>query len=76
MSDLPNGWADAVLDDVTSVIVGGGTPSKANQSYFEGEIPFMTVKDMNLRFPSDTQDKITQEALDDSSARMIPASVA
>jgi type I restriction enzyme, S subunit len=73
VSELPQGWASVVLDDVTSGIVGGGTPSKANQSYFEGEIPFMTVKDMNLRFPSDTQDKITKEALADSSARMIPA---
>lgn len=72
MSVLPEGWADVVLEDVVADIVGGGTPSKANESYFRGSIPFMTVKDMNVRFPSATQDKISKEALENSSARMIP----
>lgn len=73
MSGLPEGWAEVTLADVAADIVGGGTPSKSHATYFEGEIPFMTVKDMNVRFPNDTQDKITQEALANSSARLVPA---
>lgn len=73
MSELPAGWVNAQLGDLLTNIVGGGTPSKANASYFQGVIPFMTVKDMHSRFIEDTQDHITQEALDDSASTMIPA---
>lgn len=73
MSELPTGWVNAQLGDLVTHIVGGGTPSKANASYFQGAIPFMTVKDMHSRFIEDTQDHITQEALDDSASTMIPA---
>lgn len=73
MSDLPTGWVTVRLGDLLTNIVGGGTPSKANASYFQGTIPFMTVKDMHARFIEDTQDHITQEALDDSASTLIPA---
>jgi type I restriction enzyme S subunit len=44
MSKLPDGWMAAQLGDLLAAIVGGGTPSKANTNYFQGSIPFMTVK--------------------------------
>lgn len=73
MNDLPTGWVSVRLGDLLTNIVGGGTPSKANASYFQGTIPFMTVKDMHSRFIEDTQDHITQEALADSASTLIPA---
>lgn len=73
MNELPTGWVNVQLGDLLTNIVGGGTPSKANASYFQGSIPFMTVKDMHARFIEDTQDHITQEALDDSASTLIPA---
>jgi type I restriction enzyme, S subunit len=73
MSELPASWAIAPLDELLAAIVGGGTPSKSKASYFQGTIPFMTVKDMHARFIEDTQDHITQEALDDSASTLIPA---
>jgi type I restriction enzyme, S subunit len=73
MSELPTGWVSVQLGDLLTNIVGGGTPSKATASYFQGTIPFMTVKDMHSRFIEDTQDHITQEALDDSASALIPA---
>lgn len=73
MSKLPHGWATAQLGDLLSAIVGGGTPSKANANYFQGSIPFMTVKDMHDRFIADTQDHITEQALEDSASTLIPA---
>jgi len=68
---LPVGWVEVSLGELTSRIVGGGTPSKSNIGFFSGEIPFMTVKDMNIERPTDTKDHITKEALENSSANLI-----
>lgn len=73
MSELPDSWVTAPLGDLLSTIVGGGTPSKANPEYFQGSIPFMTVKDMHERFIADTQDHITEQALESSASTLIPA---
>lgn len=73
MSELPTSWAATQLGELVSSIVGGGTPSKSNAEYFRGAVPFMTVKDMHARFILDTQDHITEEALEDSASRLIPA---
>src|SRR5690349_4973250 len=73
MSKLPDSWVTAPLGELLSAIVGGGTPSKANSDYFQGSIPFMTVKDMHERFITDTQDHITEQALESSASSLIPA---
>ncbi|MEZ8791166.1 restriction endonuclease subunit S [Vibrio splendidus] len=73
MSELPKGWRATLLNEVVDKIVGGGTPSKSVPSYYEGDIPWMTVKDMNKSYLTDTIDHITQEAIDNSSTNVIPA---
>ena len=70
---LPEGWVATNLENVILKIVGGGTPSKANPSFFEGSIPWMTVKDMNKHVLEDTVDHISQEAVDSSATNIIPA---
>lgn len=70
---MPDSWVTAPLGELLSAIVGGGTPSKANPDYFQGSIPFMTVKDMHERFIADTQDHITEQALESSASTLIPA---
>nr|WP_248280238.1 restriction endonuclease subunit S [Marinomonas sp. UCMA 3892] len=72
---MPKGWSLVKLENVVDKIVGGGTPSKSQPSYFMGEIPWMTVKDMNKTFLTDTVDHITQEAVENSSTNIIPAGV-
>lgn len=73
MSDLPEGWVATQLGQLLKSIVGGGTPSKANPAYFQGAIPFMTVKDLHARFVADTQDHISDAALEDSASTLVPA---
>jgi type I restriction enzyme S subunit len=58
--------------DSLAAIVGGGTPSKANSSYFDGTIPWVTPKDMKNGFITDTEDHISDEALENSSSRLVP----
>ena len=72
-NSLPRAWVNTPLESVLLSIVGGGTPSKSNPSFYEGDIPWMSVKDMNKHILTDTQDHISQEAVDNSSTNVIPA---
>ena len=71
MNALPMGWVKTTLDQIVDRIVGGGTPSKSNASFFRGSIPFMTVKDMTQRFPVDTQDHISEKAIEQSATTVV-----
>lgn len=73
MNPLPQAWVSTPLESVLLSIVGGGTPSKSNPGFYEGDIPWMSVKDMNKHILTDTQDHISQEAVDNSSTNVIPA---
>lgn len=70
---LPHQWTLAQLGDLTSRIIGGGTPSKTLSVNFNGTIPFMTVKDMKSRYVETTVDHISESALSSSSTTMVPA---
>jgi type I restriction enzyme S subunit len=57
---------------------GGGTPSRSNSGYFTGNIPWITVADLKLRQfapqPIATaREFITEDALEHSAARLLPA---
>ncbi len=69
---LPDGWVETTLADITTAIAGGGTPSKSKPEYFQGNIPWMTVKDMTDVSIIDTIDHITDEAVENSATRIIP----
>ncbi len=51
---------------------GGGTPSKQVVEYWNGNIPWATVKDFTSTALSATQDFISQEGLKNSAANLIP----
>ncbi len=50
---------------------GGGTPSKLKPEYYTGNIPWVTPKDMKVLFIIDSQDKITEKAIIESSTNLI-----
>jgi len=54
-------------------ILGGGTPSRKNDAYWGGSIPWATVKDLKGTSLSGTQETITPEGLRDSASNLIPA---
>jgi type I restriction enzyme S subunit len=60
------------LGDVITNIKGGGTPSKANSKFWNGNIPWASVKDLKNDFIDFTDDFITEEALNNSSTNLIP----
>jgi len=51
---------------------GGGTPSRENAQYYEGDIPWATVKDLDSKiFKSDTIEHITEDAIKNSATNLI-----
>lgn len=67
------GWEICSVESVCDRIFGGGTPSKSNSSFYIGNIPWVTPKDMKFDFISDSIDHINEEAIEKSSAKLIPA---
>lgn len=66
------GWETKPLFKVCKQIMGGGTPSKNKPDYYTGDIPWVTPKDMKMLLILDSINHITQEAIDNSSAKIIP----
>ena len=67
-------WREAKLCDIGE-IVGGGTPSTKEESYYGGDIPWITPKDLsthNERYIYRGERSITEEGLKNSSAKLMP----
>lgn len=53
---------------------GGGTPSKSNAAYWtNGTIPWVSPKDMKTEIVGDPEDRITDDAVENSSTKRVPA---
>ena len=67
-------WKQCTLADLGE-IVGGATPSTKNESYYGGDISWITPKDLSNfqgRYISKGERNITSEGLKNSSARIMP----
>ena len=53
-------------------VIGGGTPSKQRADYWDGDIPWVSAKEMKAFFLTDSGLKITKRGLSESSAKLIP----
>lgn len=69
---IPKTWEIKTLDDICEKIIGGGTPPMNEPSYFHGDIPWITVKDMTELFISISEITITDKAVKESSTNIIP----
>lgn len=67
----PNGWRLGTIEDIAKV-TSGGTPSRNNDSYWNGQIPWVTTSEVKFGVITDTEQKITQEGLANSSAKLFP----
>ncbi|WP_319229961.1 restriction endonuclease subunit S [Draconibacterium orientale] len=54
-------------------LTGGGTPSKENDTYWNGKIPWASVKDLKSDYITSTVDTITKEGVENSATNIIPA---
>lgn len=56
-----------------SSVCSGGTPKSSVASYYDGEIPWLNTKEVNFNRIYSTERTISQQGLDNSSAKWIPA---
>jgi type I restriction enzyme S subunit len=67
---LPSHWEQWRLAD-TGTWSGGGTPSSTNSDYWNGDVPWVSPKDMKVPRITKTQDYITHDAIENSAAKLI-----
>lgn len=66
-------WLTVSVENLCDEIYGGGTPSKAHEEYYEnGDIPWVSSKDMKTDVLTDSQIKINQLGIENSTARLVP----
>lgn len=68
-NQLTEGWKKIEVKSLFNIF-GGGTPSKTKDNYWNGNIPWISPKDMKTRYISETIDYITEEGLENSSAKL------
>lgn len=69
--NLPMGWESVGLLDLCAV-GGGATPSKGNPSYWDGDIPWVSPKDMKVDLIEDSQDHVSPKALSETRLPLVP----
>lgn len=66
-------WEEVRLGSVIET-TSGGTPSRSNIKYYQdGTIHWVKSKELNGSFISSTEEKITETAIKNSSAKLLPA---
>jgi len=66
---LPKGWEEKKLGEIVD-ISSGGTPSKREPSFWGGNIPWVSPKDMKSLIIVNSRDKITSKALEEGRAKL------
>jgi type I restriction enzyme S subunit len=71
MTKLPDQWKKSTLGDVAKW-GSGGTPAAGNAKYYNGDIPWAIIGDLDDTVVSRTAKLITKLGLDNSSAKIVP----
>ena len=54
-------------------LMGGGTPSRKTPEFFQGNIPWVSVKDFKTSVLQDSEEHISELAISSSATHLIPA---
>ncbi|MBI4648144.1 MAG: restriction endonuclease subunit S [Bacteroidia bacterium] len=73
-NNIPKHWQLKKLGEVCKT-TSGGTPSRKNPAYFTGSIPWIKSGELNHNIILDSEEKITDEALNTSSAKIFPKGI-
>ena len=75
IGDIPTGWEIKKIKYLLKS-VGGGTPNTGVEEYWDGSIPWVSPKDMKSDEIDNSEDKITEDGLENSTTNLIdPGSV-
>jgi type I restriction enzyme M protein len=65
-------WGMVALGEMATIMTGG-TPAKSLKTYWEGDIPWVSPKDMKCDFIEDTEDHISLDGVKNSSTKLVKA---
>ena len=71
MGEVPAHWGVQPMKYLVS-LRSGGTPSKANLAYWDGDVPWACSKDLKRPQLHDTEDHITHLAIEEGAADLVP----
>lgn len=69
--NLPQGWAATTLENV-AVWGSGGTPSRKESAYYDGNVPWVKTGDLGPRVLYNSSEFISELAVQNSSAKYFP----
>lgn len=69
--NIPQSWVWVRLNELAS-ITSGGTPSRTNSTYWNGNIPWVKISDISSKYVENTKEYITLDGLNNSSAKIFP----
>lgn len=68
---IPKEWECVEIDDLAN-LKSGGTPSRQNSSFWNGEIPWVKTGEVNYNLIKETEEYITEKGLKMSSTVLFP----
>jgi len=73
IGDIPEGWKIQSIDSLCRNITSGGTPLRSISRFYQnGTIKWIKTKELKDWYIDDSEEKITEEALEESSAKLFP----
>lgn len=73
LGDIPEGWEVKKVKYVITSLASGGTPSMEKKEFWDGNIPWISPKDMKYAEIFDSEIKVTHLAVEKTSVKLIPA---
>lgn len=72
-NNFPN-WEMKKLEELCEIAKSGGTPTSTNKSYYNGDIPFLSISDMTSqgKYLTKTSNSISKLGLEKSSSWLVP----
>ncbi|MDO8207780.1 MAG: restriction endonuclease subunit S [Gallionella sp.] len=71
LGDIPAHWDAKRLKFIVSIL-GGGTPNTGKPQYWDGEIPWVSPKDMKSDLIESTEDYLSELGVKESATKIIP----
>lgn len=70
IGSMPESWQPRAIPELCNIL-SGGTPKKSNVSYWRGDIPWVSGKDLKLPALDDAEDHVTSQAVQ-AGSRLVP----
>jgi type I restriction enzyme S subunit len=73
LGEIPKGWEVKEIESLTLKMNSGGTPSTRINDYYDGKIKWYSTKELKDSFLFDSERMISDNGLENSSAKIFPS---